>query len=192
LQISGVRQWREHPNPHVDVLAIDVTKLIVEEPEIEKKFARYEDFATPDILKNEDITVGEDIMVIGHPLGIAHARSNSPLVRQGIIATRIGEHIHLNVEGTGGRRNVEIPGFLIDAAIVGGSSGSPVVLKPVIGRAVKNNINLGAARPYLLGIVSGMRIAPIKVGGNVYPTLAGLGIVYDAATIRETIELFFR
>ena len=84
-----------------------------------------------------------------------------------------------------------IPGFLVDAAIVPGSSGSPVVLKPIIGRKVGENISLEAAPPYLLGIVSASETATLRVEDRIFPTFAGLGIVFDVSTIRETIELFF-
>lgn len=193
LVVDGQRLWREHPDPHVDVLAVDITPLINSHPEIEKKWADYSLFATFDVLQKEEITVGKEVLVIGYPLGLAHARTNSPLVRQGIVATRIGERIHINVPLPSGKtERVEIPGFLVDSAIVPGSSGSPVVLKPVIGRKVGDAIVMGIATPYLLGIVSDTTIAPIQIGDRVFPTLAGLGVVYDAGTVKEAIELFFR
>ena len=34
--------------------------------------------------------------------------------------------------------------------------------------------------------------APIEFGGGAIPGFAGLGLVFDVETIRETIELFFR
>ena len=86
---------------------------------------------------------------------------------------------------------MEIPGFLIDAAIVPGSSGSPVVLKPVIGRKVRDQILIETTKPYLLGIVSATETAAIRLENDSFPTLAGLGIVFDVETIRETIESFF-
>ena len=193
LVVAEQRLWREHPDRQVDVLAVDVTLLMNSNPEIEKKWADYSLFATPDVIQKEEITVGEGVLIIGYPLGLAHARTNSPLVRQGIIATRIGERITVDVPLPGEKiERVEIPGFLVDSAVIPGSSGSPVVLKPTIGRAVGDTINLTIATPYLLGIVSSTKVAPIKIADRVFPALAGLGVVYDAGTIQETIELFFR
>lgn len=192
LVANGEKIWREHPGLHIDVLAVDVTSLIITVAEVEKKWADYSLFATSDILRQEEITVGEEVVIIGYPLGLAHARTNSPLVRQGMIATRIGEPIHIPVKlPSGETQQVEIPGFLVDSAVVPGSSGSPVVLKPVIGRKFQDSIRMGIPAPYLLGILSGTSLAPIKHQGRVFPTLSGLGIAYDAVTVQETIELFF-
>ncbi len=50
---------------------------------------------------------------------------------------------------------------------------------------------MGTATPYLLGIVSATETAAVRTERYAFPTLAGLGIVYDAATVQETIEQFF-
>jgi V8-like Glu-specific endopeptidase len=193
LSEEGHRLWREHPTPDVDVLAIDVTALINSHPGLENKGADYSFFALPEVLKREEITEGEEVLVIGYPLGLYHSRTHSPLVRQGIIATKIGERINIRIrQPSGESRRVEIPGFLIDAAIVPGSSGSPVVLKPIVGRKVRDQIAMETAKPYLLGIVSATETAAIRVESTLFPTLAGLGIVFDVETILQTIELFFK
>ena len=184
--------WREHPNPHVDVIAVDITSLINSYPNLENRGADYSLFATPQILKEETITEGEEVLILGYPLGLFHTHIHSPLVRQGIVATKIGERIQVRLRSSSGDPlRVEIPGFLIDAAIIPGSSGSPVVLKPIIGRKIKDKVELGTAVPYLLGIVSATETTAIRMEGYAFPTLAGLGIVFDASTIQETIELFF-
>jgi S1-C subfamily serine protease len=191
----------EHPHADVDVLAIDLTDLLVERPDIQKILIPYNAFATSDVLKKEAITIGEDVLIIGYPLGLSHVRTNMPLVRQGIIATNIGEPIHVPIRKPIGQTpqgeiqyitaQVEIPGFLVDAAILPGSSGSPVVLKPIYGRKVGNEFRGHLAPAYLLGIVSKTRIASIGLETSAFPALANLGIVYDATTILDTIELFF-
>lgn len=193
LKANGDKLWREHCDPHVDVLAVDVTAIVVGIPQLEKKWATYELFATPDVLLEQEITQGEEVVVIGYPLGLAHARTNSPLVRQGMVATNIGERISIPIQlRTGGTQQVEVPAFLVDSAVVPGASGSPVVLKPVVGRRVKSGLQIGIPAPYLLGIISITTIAPVQVGGRTFQTLAGLGVAYDAETVRETIELFFQ
>lgn len=191
---GGQKLWRQHPNANVDVLAVDVTSLINSHPRLQNQGADYSFFATPDVLKKEQITEGDEVFVIGYPLGLFHARIHSPLVRQGIIATKIGTPIQIRFRNSAGEwKRVEIPGFLVDAAIIPGSSGSPVVLKPIIGRKIGPKIEMSMAIPYLLGIVSATETASVRLMEEYsFPVLAGLGIAFDVTTIQETIELFFR
>jgi hypothetical protein len=192
LKIDGHILWREHPLAYVDVMAIEVTLLMDSGIPIENYCVGPFIFATPDILKKEEITIGEEVLIIGYPLGFTHTQIYSPLVRQGIIASRIGERIHTTLTLPGAEdTSVEIPGFLVDSAIVPGSSGSPVVLKPVFGRLVGGKVMNDAPPPYLLGIVASSNIAPIKVGDRTFPAFANLGVVFDVTTIMETIDLFF-
>ena len=186
------KSWREHPDLDVDVLAFDVTTLYVARADVEKKFAFYDLFLNDQKMKELEITMGDEVVVVGYPLGLKHRTSNLPLLRSGMIATRIGETLEDEVPDVGGTtRKRVLRGFLIDGATVPGSSGSPVVLKPVIGRTVGGNIVLGTPPPILLGIVAETRYAPVRTPAGAIPSFAGLGLAFDAETVRETIELFF-
>ena len=189
---DGTKRWKEHSDPEVDVLVFDITDLIINVPEIVKKWARYDLFADANILSSQAITIGEEVMVIGYPLGFHQGTTNFPIVRQGIIATQIGQKFQQEfVDSKGNSATRVYRGFLIDGGSIPGSSGSPVILKPVTGRFVGNNIMMGVPQPYLLGILAETRFAPIRVGNVTIPSFAGLGLAYDASTIKETIELFF-
>ena len=186
------------------MLAVDISHFSNQNPNLHKIVVRYSDFITPDLIKKQDVTIADEVLILGYPDGLAHARSNFPLVRQGLLATRIGETITIQAEDSAGKKtNVEIPGFLVDATVIGGSSGSPVILKPVRGLTIKADVGqatiLPPKDPYLLGIVSAARWGFFGIGVKdktgkdvVFPTLQGLGIVYDAETIKETIEPFFK
>ena len=88
---KGQRIWREHSNANVDVMAVDITRLITSKPEMQRKWVFYSDFITPEVKKRDDITIADEVLIIGYPdplgTGLAHTRTNYPLVRQGIIAT---------------------------------------------------------------------------------------------------------
>lgn len=191
---DGSRRWREHPNKDVDVLVFDITPLLVQYPQIEKRWAEYTLFADPAKLEELDITIGEEVLVIGYPLGLRHAKTNLPLVRGGIVATRIGENLEDECkEEDGTIRKRLLRGFLIDGAVIPGSSGSPVVLKPIPARFTRQGIMLGSPPPpILLGIVAETRYAPVRTPRGYIPSFAGLGLAFDAETVRETIELFFQ
>jgi hypothetical protein len=184
--------WKEHPDRDVDVLAFDITQLMNGRPDLEKKLVGYDLFLNNQKIRELEITMGEEVVIVGYPLGLKHRTSNLPLIRSGLIATRIGESLEDEVKDVGGKiRKRIIRGFLIDGAAIPGSSGSPVVLKPVIGRVVGENIQIGTPPPVLLGIIAETRYYPIRTPAGEIPSFAGLGLAFDAETVRETIELFF-
>ncbi len=122
---DGSKRWREHPDRDVDVLAFDITALKAQYSQLETKWVKYDLFGTSGRIKQYDITIGEDILVIGYPLGLRHAETNYPLVRAGIIATRIGECLEDEVKKKDGTyRKRQLRGFLIDGGAIPGSSGS--------------------------------------------------------------------
>lgn len=188
---DGSARFREHPDPDTDVYAIDVTDVMNLNPTIEKRWVGYDMFADDAKRTELDITAGEDVVTIGYPLGLRQGDSNFPLIRQGVIATKIGVPLNDKVRDGAGVRDRTLRAFLIDGATIPGSSGSPVILKPVIGRIQGNSIVMGSAPPVLLGIVAETKYAPVQTGTGVIPGFAGLGLAFDVETIRETIELFF-
>lgn len=189
---NSTKRWHEHPSIDVDVLAFDVTQLIVDYPLIEKRWVDYSLFVDKAKIEEFDITMGEDIMVIGYPLGFRQGSTNLPLLRSGIIATRICEQLEDDYQELDGSiRKRILRGFLFDGATIPGSSGSPVVLKPVTGRLIKGSIAMGSSPPILLGIVAETRFAPISTPKGDILSFAGLGLAFDAETVKETIELFF-
>jgi hypothetical protein len=189
---SGAPAYREHPDADTDVLAVDNTPVISQNPNIVRKFSTYEEFSDGAKRTSLDISVGEDIVVLGYPVGLRQGGNNLPLVRQGIIASEIGGTIVDEVrDATGQTRPRTLRGFLIDGGTVPGSSGSPVVLKPVPGRIVRESLHIGVPPAVLLGIVAETRYAPIPVAQSSIPSFAGLGLAFEVETIYETIELFF-
>jgi len=189
---DGSKRWREHPDKDVDVLAFDVSPLIAQYPQIKRKWADYSDFG--DLAKRDelDVTMGDEILVIGYPLGLRQGTTNFPLLRGGIIASRIGETLEDDYQESDSTvRKRTLRGFLIDGATIPGSSGSPVVLKPITGRFVKGKILMDMPPAILLGLVAETRYAPIRTPTGNIPSFAGLGLALDAETVRETIELFF-
>jgi len=192
--IQGGRPiWKEHPDPDIDVLVFDLTNFVANMRDLHAKWAVYDLLATPEILSDNDISIGEEVIIAGYPLGtsllaIRHRRSNLPLFRSGIIASSIGEDLEDTIIENGTERIRILRGFLIDGGVIHGSSGSPVILKPNMARFQGGGIHLGSSLPpYILGIVAETRYSPIS------DTLsyADLGLAFDASTIRETIDLFF-
>lgn len=183
--------WREHEDLDVDVLAINVSSLFASRDDISAKWADYSTFAFDEQLAANSIGAGDEVLVVGYPLGLRHSRSNHPLVRQGMISTRIGEPLEDKVRDLeGGLRKRTIRGFLIDGAAVPGSSGSPVILKPSVGRHTGDGMySLTPAPQFLLGILAETKYAPIETPEGLRHGFAGLGLAFDAQTVKETVEL---
>jgi hypothetical protein len=188
---DGGISYREHPHLDTDVLAVDITLWIsMHRTTLNLSWIGYDDFGFNAKLSELEVSVGDEIMVLGYPgiypEGFRHGDTSLPIVRQGIIATKIGTALQDEIDdGSGGTRARILRGFLYDGASIPGSSGSPVILKPVVGRLIGSNIHMYPAPMILLGIVAETRYAS---GSN---NFAGLGLAFDAATIRETIELFY-
>lgn len=183
---------REHPDPDTDVLAVNISPEINNHPELRLKWVTFESFALAERRAELDITVGEDVFALGYPVGMRQGGTNLPLVRQGIISTPVGGIIQDKViDSQGTHRSRTLRAFLVDGATVPGSSGSPVILKPVIGRVVGDSIRLGTSPPVLLGIVAETRYAPVQLtASQAIPGFANLGLVFEVETISETLALF--
>lgn len=82
-------------------------------------------------------------------------------------------------------------GFLIDGAIIPGSSGSPVVIKPATIRFVRGQMVMQTFSRVFLGIIAETRYAPIVTRDTDFLSFAGLGLAFNADTIKETFELFY-
>jgi V8-like Glu-specific endopeptidase len=188
--IDNEKSYREHPLPDVDVLAFDITRLLANNPNIVSKQLPLDKIATKSVIEKEEIRMGEEILVMGYPSGLKHRTTNFPLLRKGIISTRIGEELQDNFRGSDGIiRKRLLPGFFIDGAVIPGSSGSPVFLNPLRTKFIGENITIQTG-DLLLGIIAETIYAPISIPRKVTYGFAGLGLAFDGETIIETIDLF--
>ena len=66
------------------------------------------------LMPSDEVSLGEDVYFLGYPLGLVDPNDITPLVRKGMIA----------------RKSKIQKKIIIDGYSTGGSSGSPVILKP--------------------------------------------------------------
>lgn len=174
-----------HPNQNYDVAAIDVTPYCVDK-RIQCTAISTSLLATKDILKDLHITIGDEILLLGYPEAIYDERNLSPVLRQGIIATLPTEGFVSRLAGIPDK----IDGFLIDASVFPGSSGSLVLLKRSI--YLENGIGLAVggsrSKQWVLGVVSGT----LKSTATTPPQMIGLGLVFSSDVILATIEEFYK
>ena len=68
LYRAGSKCWHAHEDPDVDVLVVDVSGLFEAYPEIEARRVDFDScIAHEGTLDNLDISVGDDLLVIGYP-----------------------------------------------------------------------------------------------------------------------------
>ena len=172
--------WHGHPDADVDVLAIDATYLVHQVAELSFMHAVYSAFANAEVMKRSRITFGDEIVVVGYPLGLKQGLTNYPLVRQGMLATSPERNLYNESTGQ------TLRGFLIDGASVPGSSGSPVLLKPTV--KIDPEEGLTETTSWLLYIVAETRYSPTRTPTGHVTSYTGLGLAFHADTIEETIE----
>ena len=182
-----------HLKKDFDVAVVHITEEVVKHG-IQGTWIPYSLFVTKDKLKAEGITVGDQIFLLGYPGAIYDPRNVSPILREGVISTVPTEGYSFN-ETLRKKFNLpdQIDGFLIDANVFPGSSGSLVILKQqptTVGPQGETVVSRAKKIPYLLGIISGSIPIHDEPLGTVQRM--GLGIVYSADTIKETIEQFYR
>lgn len=114
------------------------------------------------------LSEGDDVFVVGFPVGFYADVKNWPVVRQGVLA-QIQPYLNGKAET-----------FLIDGSVFGGNSGGPVITKP---QAMSIKGTRQFTKNALIGMVSGYQTNPMR-GEN-----ADLGIVIPLDTINGTIEM---
>jgi hypothetical protein len=188
---------RIHPDKDTDVAAVNISlaafgskfQLLVDAI-TSRKYLDLSMLMTSTKLRSSDIGVGSQVYVVGFPAAIFDPRNVSPILRIGIISTDPRDGFNFNDQL---RKNLAFPehvnGFLIDANVYPGSSGSLVVLGPDPTRKVVPG-SANEWQPTILGIVSGS-IPIFDASLRAYERI-GLGIVYSADAIREVIDSFER
>lgn len=105
--------WLEHPKgKDIDVVALPVD--LPPSPSFFITSFNKENFGRADVY----VSIGNDLIVVGYPLGLYDSKHNTPIIRSATIASVYP----LPFEGN--------DYFLIDSRLHKGTSGSPVILKP--------------------------------------------------------------
>jgi len=170
LYASGQPLWKGPPQPQI----ADVALLRLNRPEITRTFLIKALSAASFLPERYVLHPGEDVFVMGYPLGFYDERHNLPVFRNAMIASVHG----VAFEG--------LPLFLTDANLHPGTSGSPVITKPKstwVDEAGNTALVTGTVY-YLVGIHSGTwepRGVPVGLGAAWYANL-----IEDAAASFES------
>lgn len=116
--IEFSKAWTPHPDNNVDLCVMPISQFYNEfKPNPYNLYMTYlSEQNIPTEAEIQNLSHIEDITIVGYPTGLWDSVNNLPLVRRGITASSL--HYDFNGE----------PHFIMDAAIFGGSSGSPVLI----------------------------------------------------------------
>jgi S1-C subfamily serine protease len=119
LAKNGRPYWVGHPDPNVDVAVIGIDTAALERDV--RKFAYFrsdQHVFTCDQLRDEGVSEGDGVFVLGFPMGMVDRERQYVICRSGAIA-----RIRDLLEG----RTTD---FLVDATVFPGNSGGPVTTCP--------------------------------------------------------------
>ena len=168
---GGRPVWKEHPalTNTVDVVAIPLTRddlhNCVITPLSQKNHV-------PDDLV---LNLGQDLMVLGFPKGLSDQRNNLPIARNASLASAYPVHFEDN------------PFVLVDARLHEGTSGSPVLTKPMnLARRMDGTMTLSAGSDvYLVGIHSASFDLEAVDGDEQYDDPLGLNYCWLASLLDD-------
>jgi S1-C subfamily serine protease len=171
LYAGGQALWKTPPaNVNADVAMVKLNNTEVMKDFFVQAWAK-ESFLPPSFR----LEPGEDVFVMGYPLGFHDQQHNLPVFRNAFIGSVYG----IPFQG--------MPLFLTDANLHPGTSGSPVITKPKstwVDEHGNTNLLSGTVY-YLLGIHSGT-VSPNVTGGIVL----GMGATWYAQLIEDTAATF--
>lgn len=165
-------KWIMHPENDVDLCVLPIANIHREIQKIDKELF-YTMLSRKEIPSKSEMESEfswiEDITVVGYPDGIWDSYNNLPIIRRGITATPMQMDFENKAQ------------FLIDAAIYGGSSGSPVFVYNQGTYSKPDGSVYPGTRLKLIGIIHA--VAQHKVTGDVE--------VIDIPTAKKSITNTF-
>lgn len=179
---NGRPKWFGHPSESIDIAVILLNPVFLKNEErLFEYFKSDEDVLSKDEMISSKISEGENIFVLGYPMGLVGDVRQYVICRGGHIA-RIRDYLESHSKE-----------FLIDASIYPGNSGGPVILCPAL-------FSLGDTEPVnrsaLLGIVkSYIPYSDFAISRQtndvriLFQENSGLAAVEPVSSIVETVKL---
>ncbi len=176
-----LKRTKLHPNPQVDVVAINIedlqTKLFVENQK--RTFIDGLRLTNNDLPSSNQpaIEATTDVVIFSYPHGFYDTENKFPIIKSGIVASSWGANFKGN------------PYFLVDAKLFPGSSGGLVIRKPVNIAIINNKPMYSKDMQYVfLGIYSGEYFYLKNENGKAVKEDYGLGIVWYSYLIPYIIN----
>ena len=140
---KGTPLWKNHPDVDLSCMRISLPKIA------DVSLLTTDLIATDEFIEKYEIHPGEDLLVLGYPLGAGSNEAGFPVLRSGRIAS-------FPLLPTKDNKT-----FLLDFEVFPGNSGGPVFIKSR-NRAYGGSTHIGIISQ-VMGIVSGEKFIPQKV-----------------------------
>lgn len=182
-----------------DLAVVNVSEFFVKNKELD--FLVDHMFTTSFVLPRDsvkaNVELGDEIFFIGYPNSLYDMRNASPIVRTGIISSNPADDYYFSEtyrRAYYSKSKEIIPekltGFLIDANVFNGSSGSLVFTKPKLFRLTKGGTLQYSKNPDLQVLVLGILTTSYFDVVSPATNRLQLGGVISAQQIIKTMDLF--
>ena len=175
---SGDDFWTLHSRYDIAVARVNLDFLRQEGAE--PTFVPDEQMLTSEEMQDKGVATGDDVFVLGFPLGMAGSRRNYGIARAGIIA-RFDEEILEDDRS-----------FLIDSSVFPGNSGGPVVLRPSM-TSIKGTPIVSEA--FMIGVIASyVPYTDVAVSEQthqpriIFQENSGLAMVVPFEAVRELVD----
>jgi len=178
---AGIGHWTPHPDPGIDVAVTPVNTDLIQQEGLDVYFIQSDtDCAMVERMRDEGVTEGDLIYVLGFPMGLVGGERDAVIARLGCIA-----RVRDLLDGV-------VNSYIIDGSVFPGNSGGPVLLRPE-SYAVSGTPAVATA--YAIGVVSGFLhypdVAVSQQSGRprvVFEENSGLGVVFPMDDVYATAE----
>lgn len=143
LKQNNETKWIAHKNAKVDLAMLTISHQFLNDQSVDWLFFNEEMIAYQKDFESIGIELGDELFILGFPMGLSGSLQNFAIVRSGAIA-RVDEEVVKREKY-----------FLIDATIFPGNSGGPVLLKPELASLPNTK---AVSSVYILGVVSGYKL----------------------------------
>lgn len=173
IRSDGKPLWKEHPNADIAVMYVNLRH------DIDISFVPTDFLAMDEDLKKLEIRPGDELFVLGFPLGNEANYAGFPILRSGNIAS----YPILPTKAT--------KTMLIDFEVFSGNSGGPVFLISQ-NRFYESSFHISEINRYIIGLVT-QEFRYTEQTKTLYETKTTdlplkLGVVIHASLIKEAIE----
>lgn len=178
-----------HSDSLVDVALVNISSVFNADASLRRDSFHHSYFCCFDSIQAYHFNIGDQVFVLGYPLGITSVTNSFPVAKSGYLSSVPGDQLSIDfpaVRRNGSKTVAHIVGkvFLVDGLIVPGNSGGPVILPSVIKSRYNPKSHVyerlsGPTANLVIGILSA------DLGGS------GLSVVWSTDYVTALVREYF-